>query len=369
MEGLLQTLTAIAVFIPVISFIVFIHEYGHYSVAKFFKVKIDAFSIGFGKEIFGWNDKSGTRWKICWLPLGGYVKMFGDVNPASAPDPKMKNLSDEEKKLTFHHKPLAQKAAIVAAGPIANFILTIVIFSFFFSFYGKATSKTEIYQVAQESAAEEAGLLPGDVIRSIDDNVMEKFSDIVREISLNVGEPITLMFERAGKMQTINVTPKMVKRKDAFGNEQEVAMLGIVAGEGSFEKLGIITAIGVATVETYHAAADTLRFLGQIIQGDRGLQGLSGPVGIAKISGQAYDLGFKYIIWLIAFISVNLGLINLFPIPVLDGGHLFYYIIEAARGKPMAEKYQEYGFRLGFVLLIGLAIFATFNDLRSLFNA
>ena len=366
MDSFINGLIALAVFIPVITVIVSIHEFGHYAVAKLCKVKIDAFSIGFGREIFGWNDKSGTRWKFCWLPLGGYVKMFGDVNPASAPDPKMQNLSEEEKKLTFHFKKLPQKAAIVAAGPVANFILTIAIITFFYSYYGKAIYQTQIGEVVAESAAAEAGLKEGDIILSLDGKKMNTFSDIAREISLNVGTPVEIKLLREKKEMTITATPKFTEIQDALGNTVQVGRLGIVTTEGEFEQLSLPKALVAASLETYYMGTSTLKAMGQMITGKRGLEGLGGPLRIAKYSGQASKQGFRTVLWLIALISVNLGLINLFPIPVLDGGHLLYYVIEVLQGKPLADKYQEYGFRVGLILIIALAIFATINDFRFL---
>lgn len=366
LENIVSVLTSIAVFIPVITVIVFIHEFGHYFVAKRCKVKIDVFSIGFGKEIFGWNDKSGTRWKLCWLPLGGYVKMFGDVNPASAPDPKMSNLTEEEKKLTFHHKRLSQKAAIVSAGPLANFLLTIVILASFYTVYGKAVYQTAVGEIVAESAAEEAGMKVGDVVLTIDGEKMHTFSDIARVVSLNTGTPITISLLRKGKQQTLTATPKIVETEDALGNTIKVGRLGIVTTEGKFEKLNVFQATGAATVDTYYMAASTLKALGQMVTGKRGLEGLGGPVRIAKYSGQASKQGIKAVLWLVALISVNLGLINLFPIPVLDGGHLLYYVIEVIQGKPLADKFQEYGFRIGLILIVALAIFAFINDFRFL---
>lgn len=366
METLAAFFYNLAVFIPVISIIVFVHEFGHYYVAKRCGVKVDVFAIGFGKEIFGWNDKSGTRWKICWLPFGGYVKMFGDVNPASAPDPTAKDLSEEDKQKTFHFKSLPQKAAIVAAGPIANFIFTIVVVTFFFSYYGKVETPTQIGDVLEDSAAAEAGLLPGDVILAIDGSGVEGFSDIARIISLNPGTPADIHFSRDGEEQMKTITPKVTVTEDALGNEVKVGRLGIQAMEGNRIKLGIGQSVIEASKETYYICTGTLKALGQMITGKRGMEDLGGPIRIAKYSGQASKQGFAVMVWLMALISANLGLINLFPIPALDGGHLLYYVIEAVQGKPLAEKFQEYGFRFGIGLVIALAIFATFNDIRFL---
>ena len=356
-----------AAFIFVLTIIVFIHEFGHYYIAKLSGVKIEVFSIGFGKEIFGWNDKSGTRWKVCWIPAGGYVKMFGDVNPASAPDSdKIKNFTEEEKKLAFHSKPLFKKAAIVAAGPIANFVLAIAIITYFFSFYGKSTTLPQISSIAENSAAEKAGLLKGDLITSIDGTSVKSFSDIQRLISINTGTPIEITVNRSNKKISTTATPTMVTSEDIFGNQSKKALLGVSSNEISYEKLSIIEAVPAAFTETYQISASTLKAMKQMIFGERSLKEISGPIGIAKYSGQASKKGVETLLWFITILSINLGLINLFPIPILDGGHLLYYFVEAIRGKPMADKFQEIGFKIGMALLATLIIFAVFNDIRNL---
>lgn len=366
METLAAFFYNLAVFIPVISIIVFIHEFGHYFVARRCGVKVDAFAIGFGKEIWGWNDRSGTRWKICWLPFGGYVKMYGDINPASAPDPNMKNLPEEEKEKTFHFKSLPQKAAIVAAGPVANFIFTIIIITFFYSYYGKTDSPTQVGDIVEGSAAAEAGLLPGDIILSVDGESVESFSDIARIISLNTGVSTAITLSRDEVTLQKEITPKVVTVKDALGNEVKVGQIGIRAMEGNYKKLGIGESAIEAVKETYFICTGTLKALGQMVTGQRGVEDLGGPIRIAKYSGQASKQGLAVVVWLMALISANLGLINLFPIPALDGGHLLYYILEGVRGRPLAEKFQEYGFRFGIAFIIALALFATFNDIRFL---
>lgn len=366
METLVAFFYNLAVFIPVISVIVFVHEFGHYYVAKRCGVKVDAFSIGFGKEIVGWFDKSGTRWKICWLPFGGYVKMFGDINPTSAPDPNMKNLSEEDKQKTFHFKPLPQKSAIVAAGPLTNFVFAILLIAGLFFYYGKTESSTQIGEILPGSAAEKAGMQQGDVILAIDGESMKTFSDIARVISLNQGSEVDVRFKRDDKEQETRITPKLVVTKDVFGNEIKVGQLGIKAMEGNYVKLGLVQSLVEASKETYYICTGTLKAVGQMITGERGLEDLGGPVRIAKYSGQASKQGFMSVLWLMALISANLGLINLFPIPALDGGHLLYYVIEALQGRPLAEKFQEYGLRFGIGLIIALALFATFNDIRFL---
>jgi len=354
-------------FVVILSIIVFIHEFGHYYIAKLAGVKIDAFAIGFGPEIFGWNDKSGTRWKICCLPMGGYVKMYGDVNPASMPDAeKMQEMKPEEKNVAFHYKPLPAKAAIVFAGPLANFLLAFAILTFFFSYYGKPLTTTEISAVSEGGAAFEAGLVSGDVIASIDGTKVKEFSDIQRIVALNTGTPVEIEFLHNGEPKKVNLTPKISVRTDLFGNEVKGALLGIRANVISYEKLNAGSAAVEAVKETYNLSAGTLTAIWQMVTGKRSAREISGPIGIAKYSGQSADKGLPTVLWFMVVISINLGLVNLFPIPALDGGHLLYYTIEALRGEPMAEKFQQWGFRFGIAIIGTLAVFAIFNDIRNL---
>lgn len=367
MESLTQFLHYTASFIIVLSVIVFIHEYGHYIVAKLSGIKIEVFSIGFGKELVGWNDKSGTRWKISLLPLGGYVKMFGDIDPASAPDTeKINHFTEEERKIAFHTKPLGIKAAVVAAGPIANFLLAIVLMTFFFSFLGKPTNNAQINVVMAGSAAEAAGLKDGDLITHLDGITVKTFTDVQRMVALNTGTPIAITFQREGVEATITVTPTMHERQDIFGNTVKSPMLGISSTSITYEKLNVPNAFTAAIVETYNISASTLTAIGQMLIGQRSPKEISGPIGIAKYSGQSAEKGIETLLWFITVLSINLGLINLFPIPVLDGGHLLYYAVEAIRGKPMADRIQQIGFKIGIALVATLAIFAIINDLRNL---
>lgn len=367
MEASLLVLHNTLWFVIILSIIVFIHEFGHYFVAKLSGVKIEVFSIGFGPEIFGWNDKSGTRWKVCCLPMGGYVKMYGDVNPASMPDSeKIQEMTSEEKKVAFHYKPLASKAAIVFAGPLANFLLAILLLIFFFSYYGKPITTAEISAVVPGGAAAEAGLEPGDVVMAIDGNKVTEFADIQRVVGLNTGEPIAIEFTRGDVAMKASATPKISTRKDLFGNEVKAALLGIQANVISYQKLDADSAAVEAVKETYNLSAGTLTAIGQMIAGKRSAREISGPIGIAKYSGQSATKGLPTVLWFMVIISINLGLVNLFPIPVLDGGHLLYYLIEAVRGKPMADKLQQWGFRFGIAIVGMLAVFAIMNDIRNL---
>lgn len=361
----------IAAFVVILSIIVFIHEYGHYIIAKWCGVKIEEFSIGFGKEIAGFNDKSGTRWKFCIIPMGGYVKMFGDINPASAPDKqKLQSFTAEEEKVTFHGKPLWQKALVVSGGPLANFLLAIVILTGFIMVYGKPSTLPLVNKVMVESAADKAGILPGDLIIRIDGEDIEDFSDIQTIVSINTGTPIRVTYMREEQEYSTELTPQITESKDIFGNNIKRALIGIQASQNHYseEKVNIFYAVGLASAQTYTIALTNLKAIGQIIVGDRTIKDLGGPVKIAKYSGQAAKKGLHTVLWFMVMVSIGLGLINLFPIPVLDGGHLMYYAIEALQGKPLAEKYQEYGMKAGMVFLLAMVIVVTFNDVKGLFE-
>lgn len=360
--GILHTMAA---FFVVISVIVFIHEFGHYIVAKWCGVKIDAFAIGFGKELIGRTDKSGTRWKICLLPLGGYVKMYGDASAASTADEEaLEEMNEDEKALTFHHKPLWKKAAIVAAGPIANFILTIGVFCYFIMTIGLTSADPVVGQVMEDSAAQEAGLQAGDRITHIDGKETKRFNDIAMQIATNLGEPVQLRVERGDEVQMITLSPREVESDDGLGNTIKRHLIGIQSSKINIKDVGLGTALAESVKRTYIICETTLKVIGQIITGKRSTEDLKGPVGIAQLSGQAADKDFTTVLWLIAMLSANLGLVNLLPIPLLDGGHLAYYAAEAARGKPLAEKVQEWGFKLGFVMLASLMALTVFNDFR-----
>lgn len=368
MDTLISLLHTLGSFFIVLSVIVFIHEFGHYIIAKWAGVKITAFSIGFGKELVGWNDHSGTRWKISLLPLGGYVKMYGDSSEASTADADaMEQMSAQEKSLTFHHKPLYKKAAIVAAGPVFNFILTIAVFTYFIMTSGLPSIQPVVGQIMQDSPAMEAGLQPGDRIYKINEDEVKSFNDIPYLISTNLGTPVTLHLMRGDKDMTVTLTPKEVEDDDGLGNKVKRPLIGIRSQDIKYHDVGLFAALGESVRRTYMICTTTLKVVGQMISGDRTTRDLKGPVGIAQLSGQATQKDFHTTLWLIALLSANLGLVNLFPIPLLDGGHLLFYLVEALRGRPMAEKVQEYGFRFGFAVLATLMAFTLFNDLRRLF--
>lgn len=365
MEILTLLLHNVFSFIVILSAIVFIHEFGHYWVAKRFGVKIESFSIGFGREIFGWNDKSGTRWKVGWAPLGGYVKMFGDSDAASTPDnSKIKSMNEEERKQAFFYKKLYQRFLIVLAGPAFNFMTAIIILSFFFNIYGRPETKPIIELVMKESAADKIGLKPGDEIIEIAGSKITRFEQIKGIISLNPGIPTKITYKRKDKVVETTITPEIREIKDIFGDVTKVGLIGVSSTIADYKKLPPLSAIRASVEETYDICDKTLMALGQMITGQRSAQDISGILRIADYSGKSVDQGAKMVFWFIAILSINLGLVNLFPIPMLDGGHLFFYLIEGVRGKPLSEKTQEYFFRFGFLILMSLMLFATFNDLR-----
>ena len=353
-------------FLITLSVVVFFHELGHFAIARLNGVRVEVFSIGFGREIFGITDKrTGTRWKFSLIPLGGYVKMFGDADETSgAADDR--EMSDEEKKVSFHHKRVGQRAAIVAAGPIANFVLAIVLFTGMFIFIGQPTTESLVSEVVEGSAAEQAGFLPGDLIVAIDDEKVERFADIQRLVQLSNGAKMDFQVLRDGREIVLTAEPEMVEVEDRFGTERKVPRLGIRAVGGEFEPLGPIDAVGAAFTQTWHVVSSTLIAVGQMISGERSTDDLGGPLKIAQYSGEAAKLGIDSLIMLIGMLSVNLGLINLFPVPLLDGGHLLFYGIEALIGRPLNEKAQEFGFRIGMILVFGLMAFVILNDLISL---
>jgi regulator of sigma E protease len=365
-----DTLNYIISFIFILSFIVFIHEYGHYIVAKKCGVRIESFSIGFGKELFGRNDKSGTRWKICVLPLGGYVKMFGDTNPASTPNNSVQKLTDKEKKETFFFKPLYQRALIVFAGPFANFLLAIVVLTAFLSIYGISKTTTEISQVSDNSPAYQAGLQANDLVLAIDGSATNEFSDLQQIVQISPNISLKFLIKRNEQELLINVMPQAKETNDIFGNKITIGFLGVSSTKVIHEKINPFFAFPLAIKKSYDMSALTLKALGQIITGKRSINDLSGPVKIAKYSGQvtkeSYAQGnIALLLWFIAMISLNLGLVNLFPLPILDGGHLLFYAIEAVKGKPVSLKVQDRIHKVSFMFLLFLFTLITVNDIRS----
>jgi regulator of sigma E protease len=361
-------------FVVVLTVIVFVHEFGHYIVARLCGVKIETFSIGFGRELFGFNDRAGTRWKFSLWPLGGYVKMFGDAGAASTADvDKIEAMNEAERKVSFHFQALWKKALIVAAGPMANFLLTIAVFTFFIFTTGLASTKPVVGDVLKDSPAAEAGLQKGDLILTLDGKKMRRFDDISSVMATSLGEPVTLEVKREGSIFSLVITPRIFEEKDMLGNPVKRPIIGISSQKITYHEVGIGTALLEAIKRTYGLCVASLKVLGQMISGERSAEDLKGPLGIAKLSGEATQQGetlsetLRTVLWFIALLSANLGLINLFPIPLLDGGHLAFYAVEAVRGRPMAERFQEMGYRVGIVFIATLMVFTLFNDLRQLF--
>jgi regulator of sigma E protease len=368
-------LSYIIPFLVVLTVVVFFHELGHFLVARWNGVRVDAFSVGFGPELWGRTDRYGTRWKISAIPLGGYVKFHGDADAASTPDFEAgQAMGPEERSYSFMHKRVGQRAAIVAAGPIANFILAIVIFTGIYMFVGKPIADPLISTVQEASPAEEAGFKVGDIIRSVNGEEIRSFTEIPRIVAPNPGRPLNFVVEREGRQVRLVVTPRMEERTDQFGNKQSMGFIGISnnseAANFRFEKLGPGQSVGAAVAETWFIVTRTLGYLRDIVTGFQSADQLGGPIRIAKVSGDVATLGPVALINLAAVLSVSIGLLNLFPIPMLDGGHLVFYALEALRGRPLSEKAQEFGFRIGLAIVLMLMVFATWNDLTQIvFNA
>ena len=365
-------LTYILPFIALILVVVFIHEYGHYYFAKKYGVGVTDFSIGFGKELFGWNDKSGTRWKICWIPLGGYVKFFGDRNVFSQADQEkiLNKYSKEDQEKLFVLKPLYQRALIVAAGPMANFLLAILIFLSIYMFVGKDFTPAMIDEVQKDSPAEVAGLKNNDVILEIDGNKVKSILDVSKLIMMSTSETIDFKVSRLENELILKVKPNIVDGEDNMGNKVKKRMVGIKLSPFNNEinhvKLGPAKALYHSISEVYFVSVSSLKYLGSILAGSGDSSQLGGPIRIAKVTGQVAEFGFIPFLSIMAYISISLGLINLFPIPLLDGGHLMFYSFEKILGRPLSQKTQEGFFRIGMFLLLFLMFFATFNDLKDL---
>jgi len=365
MSSLLSILITILGFIAVIGPLVFVHEMGHYLAGRLFGVQADMFSIGMGRELFGWTDKRGTRWKVSALPLGGYVKFRGDMGPASEPDPAWLALPSEEKAKTLQGKPVWQRFIVVAAGPLTNFLIAIAVYAGFFAAYGIPQTPPVVAAVVAGSAAEKGGIRPGDRIISIDGRPMAKFEDIQLMLILRPHQHLNVNVERGGQPLALNIFADTVSEADGNGNKIERGMLG-VAPAGLVYKPGNAVQVIEASV---FAVRDRIRMItdvvGQIASGQRSARELGGPLRIAQFSKQRVELGLLPFIDFMALISINLGFINLLPIPLLDGGHLFFYLIEGVRRRPLPAQAQEWAFRSGLALLLGFMLFVTVNDLAS----
>jgi regulator of sigma E protease len=358
-------------FLFVLTIVVFFHELGHFLVARWAGVKVLTFSLGFGPELAGFNDRHGTRWKISAIPLGGYVKFFGDDTEASTPSTEtLAAMSEEDRKGSFHHKKVGPRAAIVAAGPIANFILAIVIFTCLFTFFGKPSTTAQVDKIEAGSAAAAAGFQVGDVVTAIDGKAISSFSDMQRIVSVHGGDKLAFTIKRGNSNVQLEATPELRDVKDPFGNSHRQGILGITRstapGETLTERVDPATALWLGVKETWFVIDRTLAYIGGVFTGREAASQVGGPLGIARISGQVATIGLAALIHLAAVLSVSIGLLNLFPVPLLDGGHLLFYSVEAVRGRPLSERAQEMGFRIGLALVLMLMVFATYNDILHL---
>ncbi|MGX9393527.1 M50 family metallopeptidase [Nitrobacteraceae bacterium UC4446_H13] len=355
-------------FLFVLTIVVFFHELGHFLVARWAGVKVLTFSLGFGPELAGFNDKHGTRWKLSAIPLGGYVRFFGDESEASTADSaKLAAMTEEERQGSFHHKKLGPRAAIVAAGPIANFILAVVIFAGLFTFYGRPNATARVDKVMEGSAAAVAGFQSGDLVTAIDGTTIGNFSDMQRIVSTEAGRQLAFTVKRGDASLTLQATPELKEIKDNFGNVHKLGVLGITRsnapGDVLTERVDPATAVWLGAKETWFVIDRTLAYVGGVFVGREAADQVGGPLRIAQISGQVATIGLAALIHLTAVLSVSIGLLNLFPVPLLDGGHLLFYAVEAIRGRPLSERAQEMGFRIGLGLVLMLMVFATYNDI------
>lgn len=358
--GVLLTFIA---FVAVIGPLVFIHEMGHYLAARWAGIKADEFAIGFGREVAGWTDRRGTRWKLGWLPLGGYVRFAGDMNPASIPTPEWLSLPAEERARTFQAAPLHKRAIVVAAGPAMNFLLAFLILAGFAMAFGVSRTPAVVGNVSPGSAAAAAGLVPGDRIVALGGRQVDTFDDMVRYIKIRPNAAITVSVEREGRRVEVPATIGVQTIRDRFGNTYQTGLLGVAPARPQVEPVGPLAAMGVAVERIRQIIVMMIETLGQIIMGLRSVSELGGPLSIAKVAGEQMTLGLPDFVFLLALVSINLGFINLLPVPVLDGGHLLFYAIEAVRRRPLAPSAQEWAFRGGLAAILALMLLVTFNDL------
>ena len=356
-------------FLFVLTVVVFVHEMGHYLVGRLCGIGVTAFSVGFGPELFGFNDRNGTRWKFCAIPLGGYVKFVGDMNATSGPTgaEAQERLSEAERRIAFHMQPVWKRAATVFAGPLFNFLLTIAVFAVLFAAYGRWVSEPTVAEVTAGSPAQEAGIMPGDRFVSVDGVKVETFGDVQRLVSGRGGDPITFVMLRDGKEVTIVATPRLMEQQDALGNTIKVAVIGVVnnreVGQPRLITYSPAGAVVAAVEETGHIIQRTGQFLKRFVVGREDKCQLGGPVKIAGMAEQAAKLGFEWLVQLVALLSVGIGILNLLPIPPLDGGHLVFYGIEAVLRRPVSERMMEAMYRVGLVLVLAFMGFVFWNDL------
>jgi regulator of sigma E protease len=355
-------------FLFVLTIVVFVHELGHFLVARWYGVKVQAFSIGFGREIWGFHDRYGTRWRLAWIPLGGYVKFIDDENGASVPSQDaLARLSPQEREGAFQSKPLGQRAAVVAAGPIANFLLSIALFAIIFTTVGISVTAPRVDELVPDGIAEKAGFKAGDLIVSIDGAPIESFNEMQRVVGANADHELAFEVQRGGTLLTIKATPGRREITDRFGNTMRVGVIGVKRTtqpqDWEYKRYGPLEAIWLGVKETHFIVAKTLGYVRDVALGREAADQLGGPIRIAEVSGQVASAGFIPLLNLTAILSVSIGLINLFPIPLLDGGHLLFYALEAVRRRPLSARAQDIGFRIGLTLVLMLMMYATFNDL------
>ncbi len=355
----------VAAFFAALIVIIFVHEFGHFIIGRWCGVNVEAFSIGFGKEIFGFHDRYGTRWKFCQIPIGGYVRFEGDANAASLPSTTPRQ---QHSPTSLHGQPVLKRMAIVAAGPIANFILAIAIFTYTFMAIGLPYVRPIVSEVAVNSAASKAGFMPGDEIKTIDGSTITSFTQIQESVFLRPGETVVIVVDRKGASMALNVVPEAKEVNDGFGGTMKIGQLGIrhnaAPDEPLRQRFNLHQAVGKAVERTWFNIHTTLRFLGKIFTGSQSVKQIGGIGSIGKGAGDAASGGALNFMYYIGFLSVSIGLFNLFPIPMLDGGHLVFYAIEAVRGKPVGPAAQEWGFRIGFSCVLMLMLLGLFNDVN-----
>lgn len=362
----LWLLSYVVPFLAVLTVIVFVHEMGHYLVARWNGVAIQTFSIGFGKELVGWNDKHGTRWRISAIPLGGYVRFVGDMNAASVPDPDLADVPPELAPKLFVNKNVWQRIAIVVAGPVANVLLTFLILYALMIGYGRYTIPPVIGEVMAGSVAQSAGFEPRDRILSVDGYSVRGFEDFQRYVATSPERQVSVNLDRNGTKRTLTLVPEAAQITDRFGNTQRIGRIGVTRDVSSNDvtlyKPNPVEAVGMTLEEIRFIVQRTAAFLGDFFVGRGDVEQLGGPVKVAKVSGEVATLGIVALINLMALLSLNIGIFNLLPVPMLDGGHLLYYAVEAVRGKPLSLRVQEIGYRFGFALVLALMVFTLFND-------
>ena len=352
-------------FICALGPLVFFHELGHYLVARWFKIPAETFSIGFGREIFGWSDRQGTRWRVAWLPLGGYVKFVGDMTPASNPA-ELESIPHHLRDAAFQLRPVYQRFLVVLAGPIANFLLAILIFAAFFATVGMPRTNNAVVQIKPGGAAAVAGIKPGDRIMAIGGRDTPTFEDVSNIVILRPGERTTVVVNRNDKNLQLPIAISSAIERDRFGQEFRVGRIGISGGQRTYAKLSVGQLIPQATIYTFKLTRGMIDGLWQIITGRRGTEDIGGPIKIAQIAGQQATLGLLAFVQLLALFSINLGFINLLPVPMLDGGHLVFYAVEGIRRRPLSAQALEWAFRGGLAVILALVVFTTANDLASL---